>query len=63
MKTSNAKQKKQFQLGYRLAFQTRSRKKDWKDIFALWYCSAKAQLQTIVKKNNNIFKTFSKNFS
>ena len=29
-----------FRLGYKLAFETRSKKKDWDDIFALWYSAA-----------------------
>jgi TPR repeat protein len=29
-----------FRLGYKLAFDTKSKNKKWNDIFALWYCAA-----------------------
>jgi uncharacterized protein len=38
---SKNKLNRMFRLGYQLAFQTKSRKKDWKDIYNLWWCAAK----------------------
>ena len=29
-----------FRLGYKLAFETKSKTKKWNEIFPLWYCSA-----------------------
>src|SRR5688572_13843669 len=37
---SKTKIDKMFRLGYKLAFDTKSKKKKWDDIFSLWYCAA-----------------------
>jgi hypothetical protein len=39
-KFSRTKIDKMFWLGYKLAFETKERRKDWNDIFSLWYCAA-----------------------
>jgi uncharacterized protein len=40
MKLSKYKSDKMFRLGFKLAFETKTKKKKWHDIFSLWYCSA-----------------------
>jgi len=39
-KLTKAKIDNMFRLGYKLAFETKEKKKKWKDIFSLWYCAA-----------------------
>lgn len=39
-KFSKTKIDKMFRLGYKLAFETKKKKKDWSEIFSLWYCAA-----------------------
>src|SRR5687768_3012344 len=39
-KFSKTKIDNMFRLGYKLAFDTKSRMKKWDDIFSLWYCAA-----------------------
>ncbi|MGZ3911902.1 MAG: hypothetical protein ACXVBR_17575, partial [Flavisolibacter sp.] len=37
---SQNKLNRMFRLGYQLAFETKSKKKDWRDIYNLWSCAA-----------------------
>ena len=40
MKFSKYKVDKMFRLAYKLAFETKTKSKNWDDIFPLWYCCA-----------------------
>jgi hypothetical protein len=37
---SKTKIDKMFRLGFKLAFERKGKKKNWDDIFSLWYCAA-----------------------
>gem|GEM_PF-3369599 len=38
---SKTQLKRMFQLGYKLAFEKKQTKKEWEDVFALWWCAAR----------------------
>jgi TPR repeat protein len=40
LKFSKTKVVTMFRLGYKMAFETKGKKKNWDDIFSLWYCAA-----------------------
>ncbi|MCS3798581.1 hypothetical protein [Niastella sp. OAS944] len=47
-KFSNHKLTRMFNHGYTLPFETNSRKKEWKKIFALWSCVAEGGLKRFI---------------